>query len=145
MLAQRHDVIRRVFPTIPLPTAAEEAKDPNLAREAYEAVVTLLISRTRDHVRYAILFDENCSFGFRRNMWGLKPFGIVVAAVASAILGLEFAGRFVAHQPVAVMSLVLEAVNVGLLLIWLVRVKPDWIRVPAEAYAERLLETLDMM
>jgi hypothetical protein len=145
VLAHRHGVVRRVFPEIPLPAAAEEAKGPTSAREVYEAVVTLLISRTRERAKYPILFDENCGFGFRRNIWGLKPFGILVASAASAVLGLELIGQFAAHQHVAVMSLVLEAVNVDFFLVWIVLVKPDWIRVTANAYAERLLETLDTM
>ena len=40
---------------------------------------------------------------------------------------------------------VYAAVSLCLLLVWLMYVKPGWVRVPASAYAERLLESTELL
>lgn len=64
------------------PTAEEEISDPVAADRVYTAWSTYIRVRTRDTRKYALLFQENINYGYRRNVWGLRPTGIVVTSVS---------------------------------------------------------------
>ena len=55
--------------------------DPEWADTKYEEVVTSLREATRDTSRFPLVFAENANYGFRRNLWGLRPIGTAVAVV----------------------------------------------------------------
>ena len=65
----------------PLPTEQEEEANPSWADTKYEEAVTSLREATRDTSRFLLVFAENANYGFRRNLWGLKPIGALIAAV----------------------------------------------------------------
>lgn len=79
-----------------VPSAAEEIADPVGAMAFYNACFRWLRENTRDKERFQVLFGENISYGFRRNMWGLKWFGIVVnlATVAAAYAIYRYEPQF---------------------------------------------------
>lgn len=56
----------------PAPSAEEEEGNQAAADEFYDAACTWLRENTRDTKKFKLLFDENVSYGFRRNMLGLK-------------------------------------------------------------------------
>lgn len=70
--------------SIHLPTPEEEAFDPGEAGEKYRSATKLLIEHRRDK-KFDLLHKELANYGFRRNLLGLKPAGIVIAAVALLI------------------------------------------------------------
>jgi hypothetical protein len=67
-----------------LPTEAEEVQDPEGADAVYELAVGALRERTRDTNQYPPVPSENARYGFRRNVLGLRPYGI-----ATSLIGLE--------------------------------------------------------
>jgi len=69
LLARRHDQLAALT-GIPKPTAAREAAAPAAADQVYDAWTRVLRDRTRDRKKYELVFAENCSYGFRRNLWG---------------------------------------------------------------------------
>lgn len=116
------------------PTPADEQRDPGAADEVYAAYV--------DHMREAtrgdrILFAENISYGFRRNLWGMRAAGVAASVVGSAGAGIAAAlawGTEAMVVPIAILAL-----NAALLSLWSLRVDDRWVRDAAEAYADRLL------
>jgi hypothetical protein len=67
------------------PSAADEARDPAAADGFYVRAASWLRSKTRDRKRFNILFEENVTYGFRRNLFGLKwPALVANAAVVIA-------------------------------------------------------------
>jgi hypothetical protein len=127
-----------------MPTAAAEQKDFAGAMNVYNACVTFLLGRTRDKIKYALLFEENCNYGFRRNLWGMKAkFGLPIALVCTLVLGLRLYMEFSVHRIVPLLTVSMEALNVVLLLGWIFWFTPGWVMVVARKYAERLLEALD--
>jgi hypothetical protein len=70
------------------PSKRKEAANPAEADEVYEAYVRHLRDATRDKQQYPLVFDENASYGFRRNAWGLRPFAIGLAV--AGLLGGGF-------------------------------------------------------
>jgi hypothetical protein len=129
-----------------LPSAAEEAADPGAADEAYEACVDFMKGRTRDRKKFNLVFEENCNYGFRRNLWGLKPIGLALAVAALAATAVL---PVVQQGPLTVAgmrpALVPGAIILAILLAWIFIVTPRWVAVPAHAYAERLLEATERL
>jgi hypothetical protein len=72
------------------PTAACEEKTPAQADAFYELASTWLREHTRDAKTFSILSNENCSYGFRRNLLGIKwpalALNFVVVAICAAVL-----------------------------------------------------------
>ena len=88
LLALRHQALRTLVPEITLPkSAAAEAANTSAADAAYEACASILRSRTRDGRKCPLVFEENCDYGFRRNLLGVRPWGIVATALGLAAVG----------------------------------------------------------
>ncbi|WP_148244128.1 hypothetical protein [Enterobacter asburiae] len=63
------------------PTLRDEDKDPISADAIYTAAGNFLRNATRDKNKYPLLFNDNISYGFRRNGYGLKVIGIVISLI----------------------------------------------------------------
>jgi hypothetical protein len=146
LLARRHERLQALMGHA-LPTADEERADPAAADHAYGAATAILISRTRQRRKdFPLIFVENCNYGFRRNMLGLRPWGMwlalasalaVVAGIATTVVGIT---KF----PEGLLAAVL-AVSVVAFVIWWLAVTPDWVRRVAESYADRLVEAVESL
>jgi hypothetical protein len=124
---------------VPAPSKRKESASPEGADKVYDEYVRHLRDATRDKQHYPLVFEENVSYGFRRNAWGLKPYGIALAAIGTAGAAINLV-RF--HEGAQLgLAIACAAVSVILLLFWLFWVNPGWVRIPARAYAERLLES----
>jgi hypothetical protein len=134
-----HEQIEAILGT-GLPTQTEENADPDRADRMYDRATRALREATRDKERFRLVFSENLSYGFRRNLLGLRPWGLAVAIgtlVAAGVLLLATSH----DQAVAVLVPALWSVLAITFYVFVVR--PTWVRVPAEAYAERLLGAVD--
>jgi hypothetical protein len=143
---RRHDQLARVFPDLLIPDEASESRDPQSADEYYEAAIQVLIERTRDHQRFDRVFDENCQYGFRRNLWGCRAVGIWLAtgglAVTIALGALRVANIFT----ISILGLALSGgVELLLLIVLVTVVRPTWVREAGDAYAERLVGSLEVL
>lgn len=125
---------------VELPTAEEEAADPEAADDRYDDTISDLRQLTRTGDDYKVLAAENADYGFRRNLYGIRPVGLAVAGVCSLVavfLILMSTGtveqRVVRWGPAALVGIV-----------WLGLfgrvVTSAWVRLAGERYADRLLE-----
>lgn len=138
-----HHHLAAMVPGITMPTADEEAANPTAADQVYDSCVKYLLQRTRDSKQFALLFQENVSYGFRRNLWAMRPAGIGFAIIGLIASSLATLIRFSDSLP-AVAGIVM-LVNSFILAWWLIRITPDWVRVPAFAYAQELLAACDKL
>lgn len=140
VLARYHRRFGELLPDTPLPSAREELLDPGHADSVYDAAVKFLITRTRgDHQ----IFQENCSYGFCRNLFALRPIGLVAAAVAAFTFAGAATFRWIQSStidPVPVLGAAIAVLGFG---VWWRLVNEHLVRRAAEAYAERLLSALD--
>lgn len=138
----------------PLPTAAEEASDPDAADARYRSAILWLIEQCRSPSHFLIL-NENTSYGFRRNLLGLKPVGVALCMATIAVPLLVASSRY-PHEAALVgrwltdTAHVLQPVQVGACALglialssWLFVVRPSWVKEAAELYALRLLAACD--
>ena len=135
-----HTCIERLFPDLKIPTPDEENANPQAADHVYEAATKKLIAATRDRDRFPLIYKENVSYGFRPNLWGLRPFGLILS-IGGAVICLARvstlspnADWFVACGACVVMA-----------ILWGFYIKRSWVRIPAEAYAERLFESCEVL
>lgn len=139
-----HRKLQECIPGIQLPSPIIEATDPQEADSIYDSCALFLREKTRNKKDFPLVFSENVSYGMRRNLWGMKPAGIAlsIAGVTASMLAtiLETKpGHIAAFPAVATLA------NSLMLTFWLVRITPEWVRVPAFSYAERLLAACDSL
>ncbi len=70
---------------LPAPTVDDERLDPARANDFYMSAGNWIREHTRDTRTFAILFGENVTYGFRRNLLGLKPIALTFNAVVFGI------------------------------------------------------------
>lgn len=124
---------------VPLPSEEEERANPAKAASTYTEAVSRLRNLTRDHERFPLVFAENISYGFRRNLLGVKPFGLaacLITLAGSAAILIFREGDIDSRLAVVGLPAV---VAITLLGTWTLLIRPDWVRPVAERYAEQLL------
>lgn len=128
---------------ISLPRADDESADPARADDIYETAMDVLRDLTRSPEQFPLVFKELCNYGFRRNLWGLRPWGVATSLVGISLsavwLWLGSRGILATRQGAA--TLVLLA-SVAMTLAWSVLVTPRWVEQTAVAYAERMLDAV---
>lgn len=141
--ARYHVRLGELVPKTNAPTPESEKADPLTADACYAAWSTFLRTGTRDQKRFHLIIDELVSYGYRRNLLGLKPYGLAVNVLACIGCG-AFIGSAVhqKHEACKVLWLAFGA-DVFLMLFWLFRVSPAWVRMAADHYAARLIEAVD--
>ncbi|MDQ7812883.1 hypothetical protein [Brevundimonas sp.] len=138
----------------PLPTADEERADPAAADKRYDSAVLWLMEQCRGPAHVLVL-NENTSYGFRRNLYGLKPVGIMACLVSLLVVVFVVVVRNQANGPFQLASLAtalrtftpVQVGAVGLSLIvllgWLCVVRAGWVLEAGKLYARRLLAACD--
>jgi hypothetical protein len=136
-LARLHSWLASVT-GVAAPSKRKETCSPADADEVYEAYTRHLRDATRDKQQYPLVFEENVNYGFRRNALGLRPLAIGLAVIG--VLGGAFNIYRHLGDPVVGLAVAATVVNVLLLCFWAFWVRRAWVRIPAQAYAERLME-----
>ncbi|MCC4249669.1 hypothetical protein [Microbacterium testaceum] len=124
-----------------LPGFAEQEADPRGADEAIAQAVrtALALLRSAAEAGTDLLQSENTSYGFRRNLFALKPFGLVVSAVA---LGIAVSVACVGLLSWLVVVPIL-LVQVLVTALWVLVARQSWVREQAEVFADRFFTVLD--
>ena len=131
-----HAKIARLDPSLHIPTSEDEERDPVGADQCYESMVRVLRARTWGPKNFPLLFDENVSYGFRRNLLGMRALGI-----ASTLIGIASGGIAIWLGHPAWPIVALCAVT-GL---YVLSNGPRELKQQAERYARRLFETVDRL
>jgi hypothetical protein len=142
-LKRYHDKLRDLLPDKKIPGPAEEMKNPIEAAHVYESCALFLRENTRDPKKFPVVFAENANFGFRRNLWAWKRFGIISSSLGVLSSVLFALLRWNRGRSELVFDAAAATVSLILLLLWLFKFKPEWVRLVGEAYAERLVGSLD--
>ena len=70
-----------------IPTTDQEKADRSRALDLYASAVDELRRLTRDTDRFPLVYKGNAEYGFRRNLLGLKTFGVTLTLAAIAGIG----------------------------------------------------------
>lgn len=163
-LARQHNKLNQLTGQS-LPSEQEELADTDLADQIYDTCVQVLLAKTRDHSKFPLIYEENCNYGFRRNLLGMKSLGIATSCAGIVVLGLQYLSFIQWHQLLdnwktggltqvithlqlptyPPLSLVCLLSNIFLIVAWLFWINSNWVKRTAEAYAIRLLEACESL
>lgn len=118
------------------PTPEEETRDAASSDSLYESAVVWLLEYSRDRKRFPLVFKENVVYGFRRNLYGMKPVGIVVTVLTIAANALGLYLQYGSATAIEWFSLSTALIFLGL---WVFIVRPDWVKDAGEGHARALL------
>jgi hypothetical protein len=142
-----HDKLQAICPAGVTPDQTFESNDPNEADEVYSHWCKHLLANTRDTTAFNLLFKENMNYGYRRNLWGLKPYAISLLLVLMVGVYFYFFATTHSFNPnlYPIEFYISEMTLVVALTVWVFRVNKNFIKTPAFAYAERLLEATEKL
>lgn len=141
--------LKHSIPGLKLASKKEEKKSPQQADLEYQSATSWLIEQTRDRGRFGLIFRESMNYGFRRNLLALKPWALALDTGILLILALRlqpWTGSIGATLDLVSMSAGVCAVLIFLhMLAYVFVIRPDWVRVTANEYAQRLLAACDVL
>jgi hypothetical protein len=159
-LDRYHRFLTANVPGLSLPTSEEEKQDQRNSDSAYASGVKWLQERCR-RKEFPLVEKENAEYGFRRNLRGMRPIGLMAAFIATAMsvlavidahheLGLILKGSSLEqiwHVIAGLPPTVIAAMTVDVLAIigWLTIVRDQWVRDAGDQYARALLAGCDML
>jgi len=126
---------------IEMPTAAEEIADKSKADTVYESCAHYLRENTRDGKKYGLLFSENISYGFRRNMLGIKKIALLISVTAAIIIAIKCYMLKVYCQN----DLIPLIATSAMFLFWAFVVTGNWVKAAANNYARQLILSCDTL
>src|SRR5882724_2532367 len=127
-----HDKLRRLG--LQVPTSEEHEQDGRAADEHYESCTEELIRRTRDQTKFPLVFKGLVDYGFRRNLLGMKTFGVILALASLAGAAWSAYSSWSPDKPPAV-AIVAGVITAGLLLAWVAWVNERTVKLAANRYA----------
>jgi hypothetical protein len=134
---ERYKKVLQQMSGLQLPNPDQERADPATADAVYESCVRVLIEKRRGKP-YRLLFNENCNYGFVRNLVGLKPIGLTLVGVTLAIDTLLYVRG--AASPDGLRASATVSVLTGIVLLLMTT---KTVRRSGEAYAEALFRTCE--
>jgi len=128
--------------------AATTALDLHHVSGHYPSATDWLLSRTRDKQKFRLVFEENMNYGYRRNLWALRPIAIAMDIVLfAAVIALhttvapDFTSATLELEGPGLLALALTGTHLALVLAATRR----WVHTAAEAYARQLLSACDTL
>jgi hypothetical protein len=141
-LARYHAALTRHG--LPMPSIDEQLGDPAAAEANYADAIGWLRDRTRDEKRYFLVHVENRNYGFRRNLLGLKPLGLLICG-AAVILDLGLTLAFHPSGDLLIAAWILLAALLGGIATWTFVVTKVFVIDASRGYAVQLLATSDQV
>ncbi len=122
-----------------LPSAGSESKSARKADDAYDAAILRLRELTREVDKFPLVYKENVSYGFRRNLWALKPAGILISSASSIACTVRIVMSHFSDFNIDPHTVYALLICVFMLVWWLMVITKSWIRIKAFDYAKSLL------
>jgi hypothetical protein len=128
-----------------LPSPSAEASDAEKADLEYEICGDCLRELTRNTEQFPLLFQELINYGFRRNVWAMKPIALAVSTLCLSVQAVLMSHQYIRSGAVPPRSMAVFAVEILTLLVWIWVIDPLWVRVAADAYADRLVSSSEVL
>ena len=134
-----HERLRRLG--IHVPTSNEQLDNPKHADQCYEECTAELRRLTRDKTRFPLVYKRLIDYGFRRNIFGLRRFGLLIAAAAFllCLVHTVYTWNMVAPNVFMIAICSITAISI---VAWLTLVNEKAVQLGASRYANSLLEVV---
>lgn len=143
--ARYHRRAEALVEGLSMPTNAEEQADPAEADSRYESVVRYLLANTRDASKFNLLLRENITYGFRRNLYSLKPVALLLLFGCAFVPVYNAKDEALLGQLPQQSELILFAFLLVNFVMWVALVTRQSVREAADEYARQLLTSLDVL
>ena len=153
-----HSFLNQNVPGINFPSSSQESNNPQLADEIYISSIDWLKEQRRDKDKYHLLYEENIQYGFRRNLLGIKTWGLL-SCIASIIFifGNQIYQVLINTTKFQSTSNLLQLIienltsfQLGVIFfdmfvfcIWLFMIREPWVKEAGFDYAKTLLKSID--
>ncbi|RMC93018.1 hypothetical protein D9O40_18230 [Clostridium autoethanogenum] len=141
-----HKYLEHNVPGLKMPTKEEEENDPKSADDKYNSAIKWLLSNTRDTKKYNLIFKDNITFGFSRNLLSVKILGVIISLFSLLKDFILFLYKYNVHalKEVNINVYIAFTISIIFLYIWICLVNKRWVKSNGYAFARSLLETCDM-
>jgi hypothetical protein len=139
-----HKILANFVPDTKLFTPEEENEHPQDADNVYLAWSNFLRVQTRDTKKFNLIHAENINYGFRRNIFGCRIIGIIISLLSnlSFIFYIYITSKSSNIDYITIISIIS---NFFILQLWIFYFTDKWVRIPANAYAMRLAESVSIL
>lgn len=142
--------LERRVPDLKLASSEEEERSPTDADDGYESATAWLLAQTRDRERFRLIFEENINYGFRRNIWALKPLallvdGLLITVVLTTVVIFSTDSVTSTLQVIDKPTWAAALFTLAHMLVFAVMVRRDWVRATTNAYSQQLLAACDIL
>ena len=141
--ARYHAAMRKAG--LAMPTREEEAENPTKADETYEAAGDLLRGKTRAKKAFPFVFTHLVSYGFARNLLGLRWIGLGISMVCAVIEIIIIFKTIKAGSEISGFLVGPAVISVGAAIFWICFVRSNWVRNTAHSYARALFEACEYL
>lgn len=145
-LARCHEQLRILRPELPLPKSKEaENSDWPTAETAYNSAIDFLREATRDKEKFPLIAEENMNYGYRRNLWAMKPIGITMSVVGLVACALRTVLIYKCTGGIDPTSIIAALICLSLITLWIMRFTSDWVQIAGKEYARQLLAACEKL
>lgn len=134
------------LPDLVFPSKHKEYLNPKVADVIYEAAGSWLLTHTRDKSEFPLVFEENVNYGFRRNLWAMKPIAVFAGLVcfigSTTSIGVNW---YRSGTTPSIETVIVTAFVAVYVMMFLFFIHPRWVKVPAIAFARQLLAACDLL
>lgn len=144
--AKYHEQLTHLVTGTTAPTIEQEKADPSSADENYAAWSSYLRTNTRrEGKKFPLVLKELINYGYRRNVYGMRPIGILVSLISlvTCAIRLYFVYRSTSQYDEAL--ILAGAFSLVFSVLWIFQFTANWVRIPAVEYAKRLAESVDIL
>jgi hypothetical protein len=128
-----------------MPSSDEERADPAGADDCYRGATEWLLEKTRSEKTFPLVKAENISYGFRRNLFGLKAPALVLIAACISLDGWFTSRNFHSNEVHFEAGCTLAMALAVAAAIWIFIIRMDFVEDAGRAYALRLLAQCDVL
>jgi hypothetical protein len=145
--ARYHAILLKLCPVKTIPTLAGEKSNAAAFDSVYASWGDYLRNNTRDKNMFPLVFKELVSYGFRRNLWGLKTTALIVLFICIVINCVIFTFRSENFDPAffPFEFWVSSSCYVFMFLGWILMITRHWVRTPAFEYAKQLCASSELL
>ncbi|MFP4097890.1 MAG: hypothetical protein ACLFU1_03800 [Alphaproteobacteria bacterium] len=141
-----HRILADKISDVVMPSKKSEADNPTFADTQYNIASEWLLSNTRDRAKYPLIFAENVNYGFRRNIYGLKNYAIILyLPILITNIVLLFEKYISADKNINSLDILSTISCVFLLSTWLLIVKSGWVKEAADDFSIQLFKACDSL
>jgi hypothetical protein len=139
--ANIHKAMSKVVASTNSPTPEEEVHNPTECDFVYQAWSEHLRKLARnERKKFPFVFRESISYGFQRNLYGLKVFAIAIVVITTAIISGVSWQKYKASEIFPTPELVCLSILVLTILFWIFAVTKTSVKRAAYDYASRLID-----